>query len=172
MRIASKLMLLALLALPVGSVFAAQDLTVTINMTLTVSLNVVFNDSDLTAKTWAITGVGASSHSAIAGGTLPRLHNKGGTSVDVTVKVTDPTGDGHWSAGAAIGLDTYTIATNPATATTPIKETDSALAYQTIAAGAITAITDDITVTLPSSVSHISPGTTGTIVTYSATATP
>ncbi|MGD0092299.1 MAG: hypothetical protein ABSE73_20475 [Planctomycetota bacterium] len=172
MRTASKLMLLAVLALPMGSALAATStLTVTITVTLSVTVDVQFVDAGSggnLAKTWTIAaGLIGSTHDAVTDGVKPQIKNNGAFHVDLTAAVANPT---NWGAGAAAGADTFLIATSPATA--PLAYlTVGAQAYQSLAASASSLAADTIALSLPTSVSHISPGG-NIVVTYVATATP
>ncbi|MGD0092300.1 MAG: hypothetical protein ABSE73_20480 [Planctomycetota bacterium] len=172
MRFASKLMLLALLALPLGSAVAATStLTVTITVTLSVTVDVQFVDAGsggTLAKTWTIAaGTIGGTYDAVTASVKPQIKNNGAFHVDVTAKVTDPP---NWASGAAAGANIYMIATTPAT--TPLAYlTTAAQTYQSIAASGTTLAADTITLNLPTTVSHVTPGG-NMVVTYVATATP
>lgn len=165
MRTLSKLMFLAVLALPMSRVFAADTLTVTINVTLNVTVDVVFEDTT-TTQTWTIGAatLGGSANS-LTDGVVTRIHNNAGFSVDVTAAVANPA---NWAAGAVAGLNTYSIATTPATAT-PLTTTPQA--YQSIAPSVSSAATDKLVLSFPTSVTHVSPSGS-IVVSYVATPHP
>ena len=172
MRLMTTALILALLALPMGKAFAAtNDLSVTINVTLSVTVDVVFVDAGsggTTAKTWALAGSLGTSYGAVAASVKPQIHNNGAFSVNVTARVTDPS---NWTSAAAIGTNQYTIVTTPATATSPLKASDGAQVYQSILPSASSLATDDISITLPNAVTHTTPGG-GIVLNYVVTAAP
>ena len=173
MRFASKLMLLALLALPVGSVLAAvQDtLTVTIKVTVAVEVNVEFADDASVQKTWTINNAAlATPYTASAAPYNLKLQikNNRAFAVNVTAAVTDPT---FWQSAVAVGADDkFTVVTKPVTAPTPLVA-GGPRTYQTIAGNGSSAADDDITLTLPTTVTHIQPGS-DIVITYVAGAQP
>ena len=95
MRTASKLVLLALLALPAGSVFAAatDTLTVTITVTVNATVDVVFWDgaAETTTQTWTIANATlGSSHDSAVDGVVTNIKNKAGFKVDLTARGSNP----------------------------------------------------------------------------------
>jgi hypothetical protein len=182
MRFASKLMLLALLALPMGSVFAAAQDTLTVNITVTLAtvVNVEFADgatgTNIT-KSWDILLAGlGSSHDSFIEGTKTQIQNNGPFQVDVTVKVTGPSSL-NWSVGA-VGTDKYQIsAVDGATIVLNNAPSVTSITVPPLV-GATPGKSDaaaKLVLVLPASVTHTTPGAgaLGTIVvTYVAGATP
>lgn len=114
------LMVLALLALPAGSAFAAgtsaASVTLTINVTLSLAGSIQWTTNTNTSQTWTITGAAvsqsydssqANQHGATYSAMDLEINNTALYAQNISIACSSP---GNWTLGAAIGAnDTFMI---------------------------------------------------------------
>ena len=163
MRTLSKLALLALLALPFGSVFAAgnSSLTVTITVTASATIDIAYTNGAGTDRTWTPTiALGVARDTVADSVDLDITNNTTGVPVDIGARVT--TQAGAWSVGAAGTQDKFQISASPnqaggALTFVPFDNTASVTFVTSLAPAASTSKVA-IQLTAPSTVSTIHSG--------------
>lgn len=158
MRFASKLMLLALLALPVGSAFAAAVSSLNIQITVTVSdtVDVQFCDSTGTGKgtadqPWAL-GIALGGNADNPGTIYTDILNNG--KMQVTVNVSGTNGASAWTIADAPAPDKFTItATKNGGGTVAL--TNAGVSYGTAIAGTGHTTGTKLNFAAPTTVTHM-----------------
>lgn len=176
MRTLVKMMLLAVLAIPMGRAFAAND-TLTVNITVTLSgaaqanVDVAFADNTggALSKNWPVSGALGSAHDAVAAGVKPQIQNNANFGVDVTASVTNPATP-NWVVGAAGTTNAFQVSVFKGAVAVPLTVSGASVAFQSIGPATSSAAADTISLTLPTKVSHTSPGG-DIVVTYVASPT-